>query len=41
MGKGRLWGDLTAAFHYIKGADKQEESDFLHCLIVTGQWGWF
>mgnify|MGYP001857429832 CR=1 FL=1 len=27
--KGRLWGDLAAAFQYLKGAYKQEVSQLL------------
>jgi len=33
--KRRLWGDLIAAFQYMKGAYKKER-DFLHGPIVTG-----
>jgi len=35
--KRRLWGDLIAAFHYLKGPTKKLESDFLQVHVVTGQ----
>jgi len=36
--KRRPWGDLIAAFQYLKGAYKQEGgTDFLYSLIAIGQ----
>jgi len=32
--KGRLWGDLTAAFQYLKEADKKAEEGF--CTRTSG-----
>jgi len=36
----RLCGESTAAFQYLKGAYKQEGTDFLCCLILTEQGEW-
>ncbi|KAK4809737.1 hypothetical protein QYF61_007105 [Mycteria americana] len=33
----RLWGDLIAAFPYIKGAYKKDGDNFLRRFVVTGQ----
>lgn len=38
-GQEKVPGQLTAAFEYLKGADKQEEGDFLHGHGVIGQGG--
>ena len=35
--KKRLWGDLIAAFQYLKGAYKKMERDLLPGSVVTGQ----
>lgn len=35
--KRRLWGDLTAAFQYQKGAAGKQEGDFLSRCVVIGQ----
>ena len=36
--KRRLWGDLIAAFQYLKGAYKQERSQcFTTVYIIAGQ----
>ena len=35
--KRRIWGDLIAAFQYLKGAYKQEGDDCLQGWIVIGQ----
>ena len=35
--KRRLWGDLTAAFQYLKGHARKLERDFLQWQVVTGQ----
>ena len=36
--KRRPWGDLIAAFQYLKGAKKQKGgTDFLYSLIAIGQ----
>ena len=37
--KRRLWGDLIAAFQYLKGAYKQEGNGCLQGWIVIGQGG--
>ena len=37
--KRRLHGDPTATCQYLKGNYKQERTNFLHRLIVTGQGG--
>ena len=39
--KRRLWGDLIAAFLYLKGAYKQEENGCFHGLILIGKGGMF
>jgi len=31
------WGDLTAAFQYLKGPARKLERDFLQGCVVTGQ----
>ena len=38
-GKRRLQGDLTVAFQYLQGAYKQQRSDSLFGLTVTGHGG--
>lgn len=38
-GEESLQGDLTAAFLCLKGADKQQEENFLHRLIVMDKGG--
>jgi len=35
--KRRLWGDLTAAFQYLKGPTRKLERDFLQGHGVIGQ----
>jgi len=35
--KGRLQGDLIAAFRYLKGPTRKLERDFLQRPLVTGQ----
>jgi len=35
--KRRLQGDLTAAFHYLKGPTRNLETDFLQGYVVIGQ----
>jgi len=35
--KRRLWGDLRAAFQYLKGPTRRLESDFLQGHRVIGQ----
>jgi len=35
--KRRLWGDLTIAFHYLKGDYKQERNQLFRGWIVIGQ----
>ncbi|XP_075378215.1 uncharacterized protein LOC142419279 [Mycteria americana] len=35
--KRRLWGDLVAAFLYLKGPTRKLERDFLQGHVVTGQ----
>jgi len=37
--KKRLWGDLIAAFQYLKRSTSQLERDFLQGLVVIGQGG--
>jgi len=37
--KRRLWGDLIAAFQYLKGAYKQEGEWLLQGWIMIGQGG--
>lgn len=39
MKKRRLGGDLTAAFHYLKGPTEKLGRDSLSGNIVTGQGG--
>jgi len=39
LGKRRLWGDLSVAFQYLKGAYKQEGNGCLQEWIVIGQGG--
>jgi len=39
--KRRLLRDNNESLQYLREAYKQEESDFLCALIVTGQWEWF
>ena len=40
--KRRLWGDLSVAFQYLKGAYKGRETNNLWGLIVIGKGGnWF
>lgn len=34
--KRRLWGDLRAAFQYLKGVCKKAERDFLQGLVAIG-----
>jgi len=34
--KRRLWGDLVAAFQYLKGPTRKLEGDFLQGPVVTG-----
>jgi len=36
-GEERLWGDLTAAFQYLKGLIRTMGTDFLVGPVVTGQ----
>ena len=33
----RFWGDLIAAFQYLKGAYRKTEADFLAGPVVIGQ----
>jgi len=33
----RLWGDLIAAFQYVKGPVRKLERDFLQRYVVIGQ----
>ena len=35
--KRRLWGDLKAAFQYLKGPARELERDFLQGPVVIGQ----
>jgi len=35
--KRRLWGDLIAAFQYLKGPTRKLERDFLQGHVLTGQ----
>ena len=35
--KRRLWGDLTAAFQYLKEAYRKDGENFLARLVVMGQ----
>ena len=35
--KRRLWGDLIAAFQYLKGPTRKPERDFLQGHVVIGQ----
>jgi len=35
--KRRLWGDLRAAFQYLKGPMRELERDFLQGHVVIGQ----
>jgi len=35
----RLWGDLRAAFQYLKGPTGRMERDFSQGCVVTGQGG--
>jgi len=35
--KRRLWGDLKAAFQYLKGPARKLEKDFLQGHVVIGQ----
>ena len=35
----RLWGDLIAAFQYLKGLTRKLERDFLQGHVVIGQGG--
>ena len=35
--KRRLWGDLLAAFQYLKGPTRKLEKDFLQGHVVIGQ----
>jgi len=37
--KRRLWGDLIAAFQYLKGPTGRMEGDFSQGCVVTGQGG--
>jgi len=37
LGKSRLWGDLIAAFQYLKGPVRELERDFLKAHVVIGQ----
>ena len=37
--KRRLWGDLIAAFQYLKGLIKKMENNFLLVQTMTGQGG--
>ena len=37
MGKRRLWGDLRAAFWYIRGAVRKKGTDSLAESVVIGQ----
>ena len=38
--KKRLWGDLRAAFQYLKGPTGRMERDFSQGYVVIGQRGW-
>jgi len=35
--KRRIWGELIAAFRYLKGPTRKPERDFLQGPIVIGQ----
>ena len=37
--KRRLWGDLIAAFHYLRGPTGRLERDFSQGYVVIGQGG--
>ena len=37
LGKRRLWGDLRAAFWYLKGLTRKLERDILQRPVVIGQ----
>lgn len=37
--KGRLWGHLRAAFHYLKQVTRELERDFSLGYVVAGQGG--
>jgi len=37
LGNRRLWGDLTAAFQYLKGAYKKDGGSFFTSPVVKGQ----
>jgi len=39
--KRRLWGDLTAAFQYLKGAYKQEENQLFERVDNSRKGKWF
>lgn len=41
MKKRSLWGDLTAAFQYLKLATREMKRDFLQRHVVTGKGEWF